>query len=334
VGIIRYYKISFKKDNSIVNLLVTGGCGFIGSNFIKMILESKRSCVSRLVNLDTLSYAGTISNVQDCEGDEKYFFEKVDLCDAAKVEAVFDKHGITHVVHLAAESHVDNSITNPGAFIQSNIIGTYNLLNASRRASIVRLHHVSTDEVYGDLGDTGEFSETTPYNPHNPYSASKASSDFLVKSYFHTYGLPVTLSNCSNNFGPHQHDEKFIPTVIRSILQGKKIPLYGEGRNIRDWIYVKDHCEGIWEVFQNGRLGETYCIGARCEKRNIEIVEEICKILKVEAANSIAYVQDRAGHDYRYAIDNTKITTQLSWSPQTAFTDGIRKTIEWYNEKY
>ena len=312
-------------------MLVTGGCGFIGANFIKMALAEKREEINKLVNLDALTYAGDLNNTLDFHNDKKYFFEKVNLCNLAETLDVFVRHDITHVVHLAAESHVDNSILDPNAFINTNILGTFNLLKIARQVGVKRFHHVSTDEVYGDLGPTGQFSETTPYNPHNPYSASKAASDFLVKSYFHTYGLPITISNCSNNYGPHQHAEKFIPTVIRSILNNQKIPLYGEGLNVRDWIYVDDHCEGVWEVFQNGVIGETYCVGSNCEKRNIDVIHTICYHMEVDPAANTEYVTDRLGHDFRYAIDNTKITQTLQWGPRTSFEAGIKKTIEWYN---
>jgi dTDP-glucose 4,6-dehydratase len=316
-----------------MNLLVTGGSGFIGSNFIDMVLRTKRSFVNKLVNLDSLTYAASLKNTEEHENDKKYFFEKVDLYNLEDVLDVFTKHDITHVVHLAAESHVDNSILDPDAFINSNIVGTFNLLKAARKAGVQRFHHVSTDEVYGDLGSTGKFSETTPYNPHNPYSASKASSDFLVKSYYHTYKLPITISNCSNNFGPHQHKEKFIPTVINSIASKQQIPLYGDGLNVRDWIYVEDHCEGVWSVFQHAEVGETYCIGANCEKTNIDVIYLICNLMGVEASEYITYVADRLGHDFRYAIDNTKITRDLNWQPKSSFEEGMKKTIEWYNAK-
>lgn len=316
-----------------MNLLVTGGSGFIGSNFIEMVLQTKRNAVSRVVNLDALTYAGNLKNTEDFSNDEKYFFEKVNLCSLDELADVFTRHKITHVVHLAAESHVDNSITDPDVFIQSNIVGTFNLLKVARASDVIRFHHVSTDEVYGDLGPTGKFSETTPYNPHNPYSASKASSDFLVKSYFHTFKLPITISNCSNNYGPRQHKEKFIPTVISSILSKEKIPLYGKGVNVRDWIYVKDHCEGVWDVFINGNLGETYCIGSNCEKRNIDVITTICGLMDVHPDEYIEYVTDRLGHDFRYAIDNTKILLELAWEPKSTFSEGIKKTIEWYYEK-
>ena len=313
-----------------MNLLVTGGCGFIGSNFIEMILDTKRESISKVVNLDALTYAGSLDNTKDFEKDEKYIFEKVNLCDVSRVLNVFTKHNITHVVHLAAESHVDNSILNPGAFIESNIVGTFNLLKISHDLGIERFHHVSTDEVYGELGSTGKFRESTCYDPRNPYSASKASSDFLVRAYFHTYGMPVTISNCSNNYGPRQHKEKFIPTMINSILDGKKIPLYGEGLNVRDWIYVRDHCDGLWQVLENGELGETYCIGANCEKKNIDVIQSVCKLMGVDPKEHTEHVIDRLGHDFRYAIDSTKIQQNLNWQPEYSFEDGIRKTIEWY----
>jgi len=317
----------------MINLLVTGGSGFIGSNFIKYVLENKADTVHTVVNVDSLTYAADINNTSTFKNKLKYFFEEVDLCDLFNLLDVFLKYNITHVVHLAAESHVDNSISDPTKFIESNIIGTFNLLKIAHKLKIERFHHVSTDEVYGDLGDTGKFNEKTPYDPHNPYSASKASSDFLVKSYFHTYKLPVTISNCSNNYGPHQHREKFIPTIINSILNKEKIPLYGKGLNVRDWIYVEDHCDGIWKVFTEGVLGETYCIGANCEKKNINVIKAICRSLKVTPKEYIEYVQDRKGHDFRYAIDNTKMREELGWSPKWSFNKGIKKTIEWYNEK-
>ena len=317
-----------------MNLLITGGAGFIGSNFIEMILQDKREFISKVVNLDALTYAGSLNNTKDFENDEKYFFEKVDLRNLSQLLEVFIKHNITHVVHLAAESHVDNSILDPSAFIESNIVGTFNLLKIAQQVGVERFHHVSTDEVYGDLGPTGKFKETTPYNPRNPYSASKAASDFLVRSYFHTYKFPVTISNCSNNYGPRQHKEKFIPTVLYSILNGDKIPLYGKGTNVRDWIYVNDHCEGIWRVLQHGKLGETYCIGAECEKRNIDVIEIICECLNVSASECIEHVKDRPGHDQRYAIDTSKMHKNLNWLAETAFDEGIKKTIKWYNDRY
>jgi len=316
-----------------MNLLVTGGSGFIGSNFIETVLNTKRKSVSRIVNLDVLTYAGNFENTRQFESDEKYFFEKVDLCDLSKLLDVYKKHNITHVMHLAAESHVDNSILDPSSFVQSNIVGTFNLLKVSKQFGVERIHHVSTDEVYGELGETGKFTELSRYDPRNPYSASKAASDFLVRSYFHTYGTPITISNCSNNYGPNQHEEKFIPTIINCILNDKKIPLYGSGMNIRDWIYVKDHCEGLWEILLHGKIGETYCIGSNCERKNIEIIESICEMMEVEPSKFIQYVEDRVGHDHRYAIDSSKIKNELGWIPRISFEDGLENTIRWYNEK-
>ena len=315
-----------------MNLLVTGGCGFIGSNFIKFILEHKSDQISKVVNLDSLTYAADLKNTDVFIGNSKYAFAKADLCNIDDLKNVVRAHNITHIVHLAAESHVDNSIKDASAFIQSNIVGTFNLLKICMDFDIQKFHHVSTDEVYGDLGPIGKFDERTPYDPKNPYSASKASSDMLVRAYHNTYGLPITISNCSNNYGPRQHNEKFIPTVIGCLLSDNKIPLYGTGTNIRDWIYVDDHCEAVWEVFVNGRLGETYCIGSDCEKRNIDVIHEICDIMNVEPQAAIKYVEDRLGHDQRYAIDNSKILTELNWKPKTTFTEGIAKTIEWYKE--
>lgn len=316
-----------------MNLLVTGGSGFIGSNFIETVLNTKRKSVSRVVNLDALTYAGNFENTRQFESDEKYFFEKVDLCDLSKLLDVYKKHNITHVMHLAAESHVDNSILDPSSFVQSNIVGTFNLLKVSKQFGVERIHHVSTDEVYGELGETGKFTELSRYDPRNPYSASKAASDFLVRSYFHTYSAPITISNCSNNYGPNQHEEKFIPTIINCILNNKKIPLYGSGMNIRDWIYVKDHCEGLWEILLHGKIGETYCIGSNCERKNIEIIESICEIMGVLPSEFIRYVEDRLGHDHRYAIDSSKIKNELGWIPRISFEDGLENTIRWYNEK-
>ena len=317
-----------------MNLLITGGSGFIGSNLVKLILEEKRDSIYKLVNLDALTYAGNADNTKQFVEDDKYFFEHADLYDMPAVLEIFEKHNITHVIHLAAESHVDNSIKDPDAFVNSNIVGTFNLLKACRHFSVKRLHHVSTDEVYGTLSEQdNKFTETTSYDPRNPYSATKAASDFLVNSYYHTYKLPVTLSNCCNNYGPRQHKEKFIPTIIGALTAKSKIPLYGDGKNIRDWIYVMDHCEALWEVFQRGTIGETYCIGSNCEKRNIEIIETICELMNIEPGKHIEYVSDRLGHDYRYAINSSKIEKELGWKPKTSFTEGIEKTIRWYNEK-
>jgi dTDP-glucose 4,6-dehydratase len=316
-----------------MNILITGGCGFIGSNLIKFILEQKSEKVYKVVNLDSLTYASDFKNTDSFSGHPKYIFEKADLCDMESLRKIIFNHNITHIIHLAAESHVDNSIKDASAFVQSNIVGTFNLLKICLESNIKRLHHVSTDEVYGDLGPEGKFNERTPYDPRNPYSASKAASDMLVRAYHHTYGLPITISNCSNNYGPNQHREKFIPTVINRIMAGAKVPLYGAGTNIRDWIYVEDHCSAVWEVFTRGKTGETYCIGADCEKKNIEVIEEICNIMNADPSKSIEHVEDRLGHDQRYAIDSNKIISELQWRPKTGFIDGLRKTVEWYDEK-
>jgi dTDP-glucose 4,6-dehydratase len=312
-----------------MNLLVTGGCGFIGSNFIKHVIEKKQ--VSKLVNVDCLSYAGSLDNTSKFHNNSKYLLEKYDLADYKKTYDTFYKHDITHVVHLAAETHVDNSISNADAFLTSNVIGTHNLLKACLKFKIQRFHHVSTDEVYGHLGrEDKRFSEDTPYDPRNPYSASKAGSDFLVRAYHSTYGLPISISNCSNNYGPNQHKEKFIPTVINCLLNDLDIPVYGKGDNIRDWIYVKDHCKALWKILNKGEVGDTYLVGANCEKTNLEIIYEICKILEKDPENHIDFVEDRLGHDFRYAINNSKIQKDLNWKPRTALKNGLKKTVKYY----
>jgi dTDP-glucose 4,6-dehydratase len=325
-----------------MNLLVTGGAGFIGSNLIARVLEE--SSVSRLVNLDCLTYAGHPSNLKGFEGNPNYVFERVDLRDKVEVMRVVKEHGITHVMHLAAESHVDRSISGPGDFIHTNIVGTFHLLEACRDAwsgayEGKRFHHVSTDEVYGSLGAEGYFTEETPYAPNSPYSASKASSDLLVRAYHHTYGLPVVTTNCSNNYGPNQFPEKLIPVVIQNVLGRKAIPVYGDGLNVRDWLYVGDHAEALWQVLGKGRLGETYNIGGHNEWANIRIVELICDLvdeMKPEVGGDsrslISYVKDRAGHDRRYAIDASKIRRELGWVPAHTFETGIRATVRWYLE--
>ena len=312
-----------------MNLLVTGGCGFIGSNFIEHVINKKQ--VFKLVNLDCLSYAANPENVEKWVDHKKYYFNEVDLRNSSGVADVFYKHNITHVVHLAAESHVDNSILSPDAFVETNVFGTFNLLKAALRFNVKRFHHVSTDEVYGHL-KKGEmkFNESTPYNPRNPYSASKASSDFLVKSYFHTYDLPVTVSNCCNNYGPNQHEEKFIPTIIMSVLNEKEIPVYGNGENIRDWIYVQDHCSALWKILTKGKLGETYLAAADCEKTNLEIINKICTILNKSPKDYISYVNDRKGHDFRYGVCNYKLMSKLKWKPSTSLEAGLKKTIAYY----
>jgi dTDP-glucose 4,6-dehydratase len=326
-----------------MKLLITGGAGFIGSNLIHHVLD--RPEVEKLVNLDCLTYAGRLENLENVVGHPKYVFEKVDLRDKAATLRVVENHAITHVMHLAAESHVDRSITGPGDFIQTNVVGTFNLLEACRecwlspksKVQSPKFHHVSTDEVYGSLGATGMFTETTPYAPNSPYSASKASSDFLVRAYHHTYGLPAVITNCSNNYGPFQFPEKLIPVVIQSILARKPVPVYGDGMNVRDWLYVRDHAEALWTVLNRGKIAETYNIGGHNEWANLRIVELICDIIDEFApqlgGNSrklISFVTDRPGHDRRYAIDASKIQRELDWTPAHRFEDGIRETVRWY----
>jgi len=332
---------------NLKHVLITGGCGFIGSNFVRHTLKNFPDY--KIVNLDKLTYAGNPGNLTDIEKNSNYRFVKGDIVDAALVGRIFAEENIDTVVHFAAESHVDRSITGPAEFVQTNIVGTFNLLEAAREAwlndkageskNACRFLHVSTDEVYGSLGETGAFQETTPYDPRSPYSASKASSDHLVSAYFHTYGLPTLITNCSNNYGPYQFPEKLIPLVINNALQGKVLPVYGDGKNVRDWLYVIDHCEAILTVLQKGRIGETYNIGGNSEKQNIEIVNLICDILDEKVGllpggekrrSLITYVKDRAGHDRRYAIDATKIRTELGWTPGVNFADGMRRTVEWY----
>jgi dTDP-glucose 4,6-dehydratase len=328
-----------------MNLLITGGAGFIGSNVVHQVID--RPEVTRLVNLDCLTYAGHLVNLQKVSRHPKYAFEKVDLRDKAAVLAVVQKHAITHVMHLAAESHVDRSITGPGDFIHTNVVGTFNLLEACRALWAeakfksahpeVKFHHVSTDEVYGSLGATGFFTETTPYAPNSPYSASKASSDFLVRAYHHTYGMPAVITNCSNNYGPYQFPEKLIPVVIQSVLARKGVPVYGDGMNVRDWLYVLDHAEALWTVLLQGKPGETYNIGGHNEWANIRIVELICNLIDEmqpqlggNSLKLITFVKDRPGHDRRYAIDATKIEKELGWTPARRFEQGIRETVRWY----
>jgi len=314
-----------------MNLLVTGGCGFIGSNFINHVINKKSIC--KLVNVDCLSYAGSLRNTREVSRNPKYLFEKYDLSDRKRVYDTFYKHDITHVVHLAAESHVDNSIKNPDVFIKSNIIGTHSLLEVCKKYK-ARFHHVSTDEVYGEAKGKEKFSEDTPYAPKNPYSATKAASDLLVRAYVNTYGVKATISNCSNNYGPNQHDEKFIPTIIRSLIGGGKIPVYGNGENVRDWIYVADHCSALWKILKNGNMGETYLVGANCEKTNLQTISMICDMLKIDMAEHVEHVKDRLGHDLRYAIDSSKVIKELKWKPRTNFDKGLEKTVKWYKNKY
>lgn len=323
-------------------ILVTGGAGFIGSNFVPYFVEKYPDyCV---INLDRLTYAGDLTNLNEVEGKKNYKFLKGDICDRPLIEKVFSEHNIEGVIHFAAESHVDNSISGPGEFIRTNVNGTFTLLDVARlhwKGNLNRFHHISTDEVYGSLGETGLFTESTPYAPNSPYSASKASSDLIVRSYHHTYGMNVVTTNCSNNYGPKQHNEKLIPTIIRKALAGEKIPVYGDGKNIRDWLYVEDHCTGIDLAFHKGKSGETYNIGGRNERVNIDIVKHICSILderkpksdKTSYATQISFVTDRPGHDRRYAIDATKIENELGWKAKETFETGIVKTVDWYLKK-
>lgn len=333
------------------NILVTGGAGFIGSNFVPYFIESNEDY--HLVNLDVLTYAGNLENVKEVENHPRYSFVQGDICDRTFIEDLFANYQFHDVIHFAAESHVDNSISGPEAFIKTNVLGTFNLLDTARKLwmngpndyklefSNARFHHVSTDEVYGTLGETGLFEETTPYAPNSPYSASKAGSDMIVRSYFHTYGMNVVTTNCSNNYGPKQHNEKLIPTIIRKALTGENIPIYGDGKNVRDWLYVLDHCKGIELAFKTGKSGETYNIGGRNERNNLQIVDRVCTILdalKPKASGSykdqITFVKDRPGHDLRYAIDATKIENELGWKADENFDTGIVKTIEWYLKKF
>ncbi len=335
-------------------VLVTGGSGFIGSNFIRFLL-TEADFEGIVVNLDKLTYAGNPGNLTDIAetfGENRYFFHHGDICDKPTINRLLRHYNIDTVVHFAAESHVDRSISGPGEFIRTNIEGTFTLLEAAREyhseGGSIHFHHVSTDEVYGSLGDSGYFYEHTPYDPHSPYSASKASSDHLVRAYFHTYGLPVTVSNCSNNYGPYQFPEKLIPLMILNAQEGKTLPIYGDGKNVRDWLYVRDHCVAIWLVINKGGIGQTYNIGGENEYPNIEIVGKICTILegKLPAKKNsnlglaegkplgykdlITFVTDRPGHDQRYAIKADKMRLELNWRPAVAFPQGLERTVDWY----
>lgn len=328
------------------NVLVTGGAGFIGSNFLHYLLETEPQV--RVINLDLLTYAGNLANLEALPDPSRHVFIQGDICDAGLVRELFHVYAIDTVVHFAAESHVDRSILDPGRFIQSNIVGTYTLLEAARQAWLVdkivplettRFHHVSTDEVFGTLlpGEPA-WTETTPYAPNSPYSASKASSDHLVRAYYHTYQLPVTISNCSNNYGPRQYPEKLVPLMILNALNGQQLPIYGDGQQIRDWLYVEDHCEAIWKVSQHGQLGETYNIGGNNQPANLTIVQTICAILDElkpmpggqSYESLLCYVQDRPGHDRRYAMDTGKIGAELGWQPKESLHTGLLKTVQWY----
>ncbi len=324
------------------NILITGGCGFIGTNFIRYLLEES-DFKGRIINIDSLTYAGTPENLSDIRErfSDRYLFVRGDICDREQVFTLFDEHDIDAVCHFAAESHVDRSIVGPDAFIRTNIMGTFNLLEAARahRDRLELFHHISTDEVYGSLDDDGCFTEQTPYQPSSPYSASKAASDHLVRAYHRTYDLPVTISNCSNNYGPYQFPEKLIPLMILNALAYKPLPVYGNGTNVRDWLYVKDHCKAVWMIMQHGRRGDTYNIGGGTELENIRLVEMICDFmdsLDFKEGRSrrelITFVKDRPGHDYRYAIDSTKLRCELGWEPEESFESGLEKTVHWYLE--
>lgn len=332
-------------------VLVTGGAGFIGANFVPYFAEKYKEYL--VINLDKLTYAGNLDNLSECAQMSNYVFVKGDICDRSLVEKLFKEYDIRGVIHFAAESHVDNSISGPQAFIETNILGTFTLIDVARNCWMeaphqvkkgyedARFHHISTDEVYGALGETGFFTETTPYDPSSPYSASKASSDLLVKAYHRTYGMNVTISNCSNNYGPKQHPEKLIPKIISNALSGKNIPIYGDGKNVRDWLYVLDHCKAIDLIFHKGQSGETYNIGGHNERNNLQIVDAICAILDKKMPKSdgssyrdlVVFVKDRPGHDRRYAIDASKLSSELGWKADENFDSGIIKTVEWYLEK-
>lgn len=328
--------MAFKKS-----ILVTGGAGFIGSHLVKHLVKTLKDTL--VVNFDALTYAGDLENVKGLDTAENYRFVHGDITDPEAVDHAFKDHGVTDVIHLAAESHVDRSIANPLAFIDTNIRGTAVLLNAclvhweKEKFAQHRFHHVSTDEVFGALGENGSFDEHSPYDPRSPYSASKASSDHLVRAYHHTYGLPVLISNCSNNYGTHQYPEKLIPVMIRNIAEGKALPVYGEGTNVRDWLAVEDHVKAINLIFRKGRVGETYCVGGDNEWRNIDLVHLLCRLTEEHlglpagcGSELITYVTDRAGHDYRYAIDASKLKSELGWKPEQDFEEGLRKVVAFY----
>ncbi len=326
------------------NLVVTGGCGFIGANFIRYLFE-QTDFAGRIINIDALTYAGNPGSLADLaeKFGDRYVFVRADICDRDAIGAILDRHAADAVCHFAAESHVDRSIVKPDDFIRTNIVGTYTLLQLARerKERVLRFHHVSTDEVFGSLGATGAFSETTPYSPNSPYSASKAASDHLVRAYHETYGLPVTVTNCSNNYGPYQFPEKLVPLMILNALEGKPLPVYGDGQNVRDWLYVVDHCAAIWTVMNRGETGRVYCVGGRCEKPNLDVVHRICDGVDKLAPplpggrprrGLITFVKDRPGHDRRYAIDCSRIEQELGWRPAETFDSGFEKTVRWYLE--
>jgi dTDP-glucose 4,6-dehydratase len=320
-------------------LLVTGGAGFIGSNFV---LSTLHESSEPIVNLDKLTYAGKLANLEALRDDKRHVFVQGDICDRELVRSLLKQHRPRAIVHFAAESHVDRSIAGPAPFMQTNVIGTFALLEEARAYPEIRFLHVSTDEVYGSLGpDDAPFTEATPYAPNSPYAASKAAADHLVRAYHHTYGLPTLTTNCSNNYGPHQFPEKLIPLVIANALAGKPLPVYGDGRNVRDWLYVLDHCEALRLVLERGRAGETYNIGGGAEKANLDLVKEICALLDEASprkgggyAELIKFVPDRPGHDRRYAMDSSKIARELGWRPRESLRSGLKKTVQWYLEHW
>ena len=324
------------------NLLVTGGCGFIGSNFIRYVFGDA-SFTGRIINLDALTYAGNPISLEEIKVlyTERYVFEHANICDRGALKRIFNEYSIDAICHFAAESHVDRSIVSPDDFIQTNIVGTFNLLQTARECQnqIALFHHVSTDEVFGSLGEEGYFTEDTPYSPRSPYSASKASSDHLVRAYHETYGLPITISNCSNNYGPYQFPEKLIPLMILNALEGKSLPVYGEGINVRDWLHVGDHCSAIWTVMNNAKVGDTYAVGGRCEMKNVDVVKKICSLVDRLSAplkdgrareSLITFVKDRPGHDHRYAIDCSRLEQELGWKQKETADSGFQKTVKWY----
>ncbi len=333
-------------NRAFQNVLVTGGAGFIGSNFIRYLLQQP-DFHGRIINYDLLTYAGNLANlddvVQQFGQNGRYIFVRGDICNREAVEEVFQRYGIDTVVHFAAESHVDRSIHDPSCFIKTNVLGTQVLLDVARevwqKRQDVLFHHISTDEVYGSLGESGYFTEETPYDPRSPYSASKAAADHLVMAYFHTYGLPITLSNCSNNYGPYQFPEKLIPLMILNMQARKPLPVYGDGKNIRDWLYVEDHNSAVWTIMKHGKVGEKYNIGGETEWENIRLVQELCRIYAEltgtplsEITSLITYVKDRPGHDRRYAIDCSKLKSELCWQKAHDFEDGLQRTVQWYVE--
>jgi dTDP-glucose 4,6-dehydratase len=334
-----------KVSRRLQNILVTGGCGFIGVNFIHYIL-SQSDFTGRIINLDALTYAGKQESLADIGDNPRYIFERADIRDGESIQQIFSRYDIDTVVHFAAESHVDRSIVGPKAFVETNVLGTFNVLEAARNfwtnengdfKEGVLFHHISTDEVYGSLGEKGAFIESTAYAPRSPYSASKASSDHFVMAYWYTYGLPVTLSNCSNNYGPYQFPEKLIPLMVTNMLVEKPLPVYGDGKNIRDWVYVEDHCSAIWSILRNGKNGEKYNIGGENEWENIRLVNTLIDIVARKTGKDanilrrlITFVKDRPGHDRRYAIDCSKIKRELGWRRSVSFAEGLEKTVEWY----